>query len=125
MAVEMVNEREIRLADETALQMYLTVDGRINRLRYFLRGLALGLAGMVFYFALYFAVSEVAASILYCLVMMAQIPLCIRRSHDMGKSGWWNLLLLVPLVNAVWSLFLLFKKGTEGDNAFGPDPLAE
>ena len=125
MAAEMVNEREIRLQDETLVQMYLTVDGRVNRLRYFLRGLGLGLVGMVLYFVMYLAVSEVAAGILYGLVMLAQIPLCIRRSHDMGKSGWWNLLLLVPLVNAIWSLFLLFKKGTEGDNAYGSDPLAE
>ena len=35
----------------------------------------------------------------------------VRRFHDMGKSGWWSLLMLVPLVNFVTLIVLLFSSG--------------
>ena len=35
----------------------------------------------------------------------------IRRLHDIGKSGWWFLIVLLPLVGIFWLLFLLCKKG--------------
>ena len=34
-----------------------------------------------------------------------------RRLHDIGKSGWWILIYLVPLVGPIWWLVLLCKKG--------------
>jgi uncharacterized membrane protein YhaH (DUF805 family) len=46
-----------------------------------------------------------------------------RRLHDINASGWYLLLSLVPLVNFILGLTLLFKKGTEGPNQYGPDPL--
>ena len=48
----------------------------------------------------------------------------VRRLHDIGKSGWWLLLILIPLIGAIILLIWLIRKGTEGDNAYGPDPLA-
>ncbi len=36
--------------------------------------------------------------------------------HDIGKSGWWVLIPLVPLIGAIWFLILLCKKG-EGSGA--------
>jgi uncharacterized membrane protein YhaH (DUF805 family) len=49
----------------------------------------------------------------------------VRRFHDLGRSGWWVLLVLVPLVGpvitAIWFLF----RGEAGTNRFGPDPLEE
>jgi len=42
----------------------------------------------------------------------------IRRSHDMGWSGWMSLLAFIPLVGLIW----LFKAGDPGANAYGPPP---
>jgi len=42
----------------------------------------------------------------------------IRRSHDMGWSGWMSLLAFIPLVGLLW----LFKSGNPGANAYGPPP---
>ncbi len=47
----------------------------------------------------------------------------IRRLHDTDRSGWTYLLLIVPLVNLV-VIYWLVKKGTDGANRFGGDPLA-
>jgi len=52
------------------------------------------------------------------------IAVVIRRLHDTDRSGWWFLIVLVPLVGALVLLYFLVSRGTEGDNRFGPDPLA-
>ena len=44
----------------------------------------------------------------------------IRRLHDINMSGWWSLLSIIPLVNLIFGIFVLVKKGTEGTNNFAP-----
>jgi uncharacterized membrane protein YhaH (DUF805 family) len=44
----------------------------------------------------------------------------IRRCHDFNASGWLVLLFLIPLVNLIFALFMVFKPGTEGANSYGP-----
>lgn len=47
-----------------------------------------------------------------------------KRCHDRGRSGWFQLILLIPVVGAIWLLVELgFLRGTMGENRFGPDPL--
>ncbi len=47
----------------------------------------------------------------------------VRRLHDGDRSGWWYLLVMIPLVN-LYILYLMIIKGTTGENRFGPDPVA-
>jgi len=47
----------------------------------------------------------------------------VRRLHDTGRSGWWILLWLIPLIGFIILLIWLIGKGSEGDNAYGADPL--
>ena len=48
-----------------------------------------------------------------------------KRWHDRNKSGWWSLIVLVPIVGSIWMLIELgILRGTDGDNRYGPDPLA-
>lgn len=53
-------------------------------------------------------------------VMIATILFFIRRLHDIGLTGWWVLLMLVPLVNIVFGLYGILKPGSDGPNRFGP-----
>ncbi|MHA1128508.1 MAG: DUF805 domain-containing protein [Alphaproteobacteria bacterium] len=48
----------------------------------------------------------------------------VRRLHDIGKSGWWLLLGLIPVIGFIILLVWFIQTGTEGDNDYGPDPLA-
>ena len=41
----------------------------------------------------------------------------IRRWHDLGKSGWWTLLGLAPLVSIIVYFYLLFAPGEQSSNA--------
>lgn len=47
-----------------------------------------------------------------------------RRCHDRGRSGWFQLIMLIPLIGWIWLLVEIgFLRGTRGPNRFGPDPL--
>ena len=46
----------------------------------------------------------------------------VRRLHDIGKSGWFLLLLLIPLVGPIILIVWYTKEGDHGTNAYGPDP---
>ena len=47
-----------------------------------------------------------------------------RRLHDIGKSGWWQLIGLIPLVGAIVLIIWDVKDGDPGTNQFGPNPKA-
>lgn len=46
-----------------------------------------------------------------------------RRIHDLDRSGWWWLLILLPIIG--WLILLIWTctAGTRGPNRYGPDPL--
>lgn len=46
----------------------------------------------------------------------------IRRIKDLDRNPWFALLLLIPYLNIVVSLSLIFIEGTVGPNQYGPDP---
>ena len=50
----------------------------------------------------------------------------VKRYHDIGRSGWWLLLLFVPVIGQIafwWFLWdLCLDKGMTGPNRYGPDP---
>lgn len=48
--------------------------------------------------------------------------LIIRRLHDLGKSGWYGILVFFPIIMWIFLLWLLVKQGEE-DNKYGPKQL--
>ncbi|MDE7371710.1 MAG: DUF805 domain-containing protein [Desulfovibrio sp.] len=49
------------------------------------------------------------------------LAVSVRRLHDSGRSGWFVLLLFVPLIN-LFCMALLCLPGTPGPNRYGPQP---
>lgn len=108
---------------------FFTSKGRLNRRPFFFRGLALSLPSYLFFQlpeAWELSVGGVI-EILFLAIAFAALVLnviqTIKRLHDVDKSGWYILLSPVPFINLILGLYLLFKKGTEGPNRFGDDPL--
>ena len=69
---------------------------------------------------------DVAENVVLGLQILFALPcllLVIRRLHDIGRSGWWWLLVFIPFVNFIMGIYLMCKKGETGPNRFGPDPL--
>lgn len=104
---------------------YVNFSGRSRRAAYWYVVLMSLIIGIVLY-AVGFAVP--AVMMLYYLYSLAtlipSIALCVRRLHDIGKSGWWWLLCFVPLVGGIILLIWFCRAGDVGDNAYGPDPKA-
>jgi uncharacterized membrane protein YhaH (DUF805 family) len=62
--------------------------------------------------------------ILMVVVLWISLAIGVKRWHDRNKSGWWILIILVPIVGPLWFLIECgFLKGTAGPNTYGPDPL--
>lgn len=57
-------------------------------------------------------------------VLVPSIAVGVRRLHDLGRSGWWLLIILIPLIGILILLYFFVQKGTDGPNEHGPDPLA-
>ena len=55
-------------------------------------------------------------------VLVPGIAVSIRRMHDIGKSGWWVCICLVPLIGSIWFIVLAAKDSQAGDNQWGPYP---
>lgn len=66
------------------------------------------------------AYKSVPLLIVQIAAMVVFFLFAIRRLHDWGSSGWWSLLILVPIANIVLGLMLIFKAGNEGANRFAP-----
>lgn len=58
-------------------------------------------------------------------VLIPSIAVAIRRLHDIGKSGWMYLLVILPIIGPIWLIILFVREGELGDNKFGPNPKNE
>lgn len=123
-------------ADKEAVfkELFFTSKGRLNRKSYIYRSLFLSLVLCVVQGVLTFAANTIGAlELLFAVVafgfslfsFVSNIMMDVRRLHDLDLSGWWMLLMLVPLVNIFFALYMLFFKGTDGPNQYGEDPLQQ
>jgi len=49
----------------------------------------------------------------------------VRRLHDMGKSGWWVLIALIPLIGFLVLLYFYVTDSQKGGNEYGENPKGE
>jgi uncharacterized membrane protein YhaH (DUF805 family) len=55
-------------------------------------------------------------------VLLPTLAVAVRRLHDIGRSGWWLLIGLIPVIGTIILLALFILDGMPGDNRFGPSP---
>lgn len=110
--------------------------GRIRRIEYFLSGIigsiVTGIAWALGIGTLLLGASSGSAggSALGILIgfaamiggMWFTLAQSVKRLHDLNKSGWLILLFLIPIVGAIFALYVLFADGTVGPNQYGDDP---
>ncbi len=121
--------------NQTYQPKILTANGRIGRLRYLaysLVGYAFLIPGMAIMALAGFNPEEpsVFSGIGGILLLLGYLALIVyvfilakRRFNDLDKTGWMSLLLIIPLVNLVIGLWLIFGSGTSTANQFGPMPV--
>ena len=108
--------------------LFLSYEGRLNRQPFWIGNIVLGVinvAGSLIGAAIGGSIGNLIGLIFALAVLYPGICLSIKRCHDRNKSGWWILIVLIPIVGIIWWIVEFgCLRGTEGDNNFGPDPLA-
>lgn len=56
------------------------------------------------------------------VIFLPALAVQVRRLHDLDKSGFWYLIILVPLIGSIALFVWNITQGTLGDNRFGPSP---
>ena len=69
-------------------------------------------------------ISEDAATIAMIVTFIPNIAVSVRRLHDIGRSGWWMLIALVPIAGILLLLFWAAQEGEPTTNTYGESPKA-
>ena len=62
-------------------------------------------------------------SIFLLAILLPSIAVAVRRLHDTDRSGWFYLLIFIPLIGSIILIIFFIQQGTNGRNRFGDDPL--
>lgn len=106
------------------LSFYFLSHGRIARATWLSRVLALGVLCTAFGLLAQQIAGEAGQALFAVIFMCGAAALSIQRLHDIGRSGPTLLLSLIPVLGPLWILLLLCRRGGEGRNLHGLDPLA-
>ncbi len=107
----------------SGIRQYFTFKGRRNRVQFwrFYGFLLLSGFGLGFFVSLIGDHEYLIG--LYALAMIwPSLSNVVRRLHDFNRSGWWWLLCCIPTVGWFFGVIIGLIKGTDGDNAYGPEP---
>ena len=117
--------------DYESLPTFFSFRGRARRTTYFLQTLGISVALTIVMLVVVLMSGDteeisVGASILIILLSIAgaivQSFPHVKRLHDLNLSAWFYWISIIPLVNFFFGLYMLFGRGTEGPNKYGPDP---
>ena len=105
----------------TLKKVYLSWEGRISRKTYWIFSIPIALPVLISEYLIN-PVNENLSFILILIVIFPAMMINIKRSHDRGRTGWFTILLIVPIIS-LWPLIEFgFLKGSDGSNKFGePD----
>src|SRR5690554_4762310 len=54
--------------------------------------------------------------------MIPLVTVTVRRLHDIGRSGWWYFIQLIPILGSLVLLYWMICPSEQWDNAYGPAP---
>jgi uncharacterized membrane protein YhaH (DUF805 family) len=105
---------------------YAQFNGRSRRKEYWmfflfntLVGILLSAAGVAV------KLGMISAGLYFIYLMAVLVPslaVSVRRLHDLGKSGWLLLIVLIPIVGPLILLVMMALEGNPGANQYGPNP---
>lgn len=105
------------------LRQYADFSGRARRKEYWMAGLINLLISLVISMIDNLLFGYPILSLLYWLfIVIPFLAVTVRRLHDVGKSGWWYLIIFVPIIGVIWLLVLLVTDSMPGENKWGPSP---
>ena len=106
------------------LENYANFEGRARRMEYWMFvlinffitigiGLISGLLGF----------GEFLGTLYGLAIFIPSLAVSVRRLHDSGRTGWWILLFLIPVLGTIILIIFFCFEGEKGSNQYGPDPI--
>lgn len=106
-----------------ALKQYATFTGRATRQQYWM---------FILFYVIFYVVAVVIDAVLGTMILttiyvlgllVPSIAVAARRLHDTGRTGWWQLISLIPIIGAI-VLIVFLVQDSSADNDYGPNPKA-
>jgi uncharacterized membrane protein YhaH (DUF805 family) len=111
------------------LKKYAVFSGRARRKEYWmfvLFNLIFAIVAMILDNILKTAIEGSGYGLIYIVytlaVLLPGLGVSVRRLHDVGKSGWFLFIALIPIIGAIWLLVLMCTDGNPGKNEYGTNP---
>ena len=98
---------------KTCLSKFADFNGRASRSEYWWYVLFIILTG-----AILSAINRNLAALFYLVTLLPSIAAAARRLHDTNRSGWLQLIGLIPLIGWIIMIFLLIQ-GPKDPNHYG------
>jgi uncharacterized membrane protein YhaH (DUF805 family) len=107
------------------LKNYVGFSGRARRTEYWMYTLVSTIITLLLYVLAVVTRSSLffVLVVLYGLaLLLPSLAVLVRRLHDIGMSGWWILIALVPFVGGIVLFVFTLLPGNRGPNKYGDDP---
>lgn len=125
-------QREVQFGEavERALKVnYCNFDGRASRSKYWwfclfsvcvsvVLSIVCAILGVMGHFGS--ILGSIISGVVSLALLLPGLGLCVRRLHDIDKSGWWLLIACIPLVNLLLIYWYVQPSGPA--NQYGPVP---
>ena len=109
---------DIQRSVRTCLTKYADFNGRAARPEYWWFVLALVVVSIILNM-----VSATLGMLFSLATLLPSLSAGARRMHDIGKSGWLQLVWIIPLIGWAIMIYWLAQPGNPGDNKYGPAPV--
>lgn len=103
-------------AIKTCFSKYATFEGRARRSEFWYFAL------FVFIIAILTCWIPILGQLICLALILPNIAVCVRRLHDIGKSGWFYFISFIPLVGAIILLVWACTDSQPGENQWGANP---
>ncbi|AJE48999.1 DUF805 domain-containing protein [Celeribacter indicus] len=117
-------------AIRSCFEKYVTFSGRARRAEYWWWALFVMIGSLILggVDTIFFGVPEITgptAGLFSLLTFLPGLAVWVRRLHDVGRSGWWVFLIVIPLIGWIVLLVWAASRGDQGANRYGADPVTE
>jgi uncharacterized membrane protein YhaH (DUF805 family) len=102
---------------------YAAFNGRARRKEYWMFTLICCILVFIpFFIEAFLGIFPVLSNIILLALIIPSVAVCVRRLHDVGKSGWWYFVNLIPIIGPLYFLYLMIKDGQPDANQWGLNP---
>ena len=119
-------DKLIRYSRRAVTEKYATFTGRDTRAQYWWFVLGVVIVALVLNLLAEASAVFATLSVLFAIaVLVPSLAATTRRLHDTGRSGWWQLVQLIPFAGLALIVYFTVQSTSPGSNKYGDEPVGE